>query len=94
MLICRKDDELSGRKSININDINGRRVILIKRHKCPDAAMEGYMKLGLPNNSNVLLADGCEAAFAMSIVQDFPSDIFSVEVELFRGFKEELWSLL
>ena len=26
--------------------------------------------------------------------QDFPSDIFSVEVELFRGFKEELWSLL
>ena len=31
---------------------------------------------------------------AMSIVQDFPSDIFSVEVELFRGFKEELWSLL
>lgn len=66
MLICRKDDELSGRKSININDINGRRVILIKRHKCPDAAMEGYMKLGLPNNSNVLLADGCEAAFAMA----------------------------
>ena len=31
---------------------------------------------------------------SMSIVQDFPSDIFSVEVELFRGFKEELWSLL
>lgn len=24
------------------------------------------MKLGLPNNSNVLLADGCEAAFAMA----------------------------
>ena len=31
---------------------------------------------------------------SMSIVQDFPSDIFSVEVELFREFKEELWSLL
>ena len=66
MLICRKNDELSGRKSININDINGRRVILIERHKCPDAAMEAYMKLGMPNNSNVLLADGCEVAFAMA----------------------------
>lgn len=31
---------------------------------------------------------------SMSIVQDFPSDIFSVEVDPFRGFKEELWSLL
>ena len=31
---------------------------------------------------------------SMSIVQDFPSDIFSVEVELFRGFKEELWTYL
>ena len=66
MLLCRKDDELSGRKSININDINGRRVILVNRPKCPDAAMEGYMKLGMPNNSNVLLADGCEVAFAMT----------------------------
>lgn len=66
MLICRKDDVLAKRQIINIEDINGRRVILIKRHKCPDAAMSGYMKLGMPNNSNVLLADGCEAAFAMT----------------------------
>lgn len=66
MLICRNDDILAKKQTINIEDINGRRVILIKRHKCPDAAMEGYMKLGMPNNSNVLLADGCEAAFAMA----------------------------
>lgn len=66
MLICRKDDVLAKKQNIGIEDINGRRVILIKRHKCPDAAMSGYMKLGMPNNSNVLLADGCEAAFAMA----------------------------
>lgn len=66
MLICRKDDKLADKQSININDICGRRVILIKRHKCPDAAMDGYIKLGMPNSSNVLLADGCEAAFAMA----------------------------
>ncbi len=66
MLICRKDDALAKKQDVGIDDINGRRVILIKRHKCPDAAMSGYMKLGMPNNSNVLLADGCEAAFAMA----------------------------
>lgn len=66
MLICHKDDVLAKKQNIGIDDINGRRVILVKRHKCPDAAMSGYMKLGMPNNSNVLLADGCEAAFAMA----------------------------
>lgn len=66
MLICSKDDVLAKNQSVNINDINGRRVVLIKRHKCPDAAVDGYMKLGMPNSNNVLLADGCEAAFAMA----------------------------
>ena len=65
-MICRSDDEIADRESIGINDVDGRRVILIKRHKCPDAAMSGYLKLGLPNNSNVLLADGIEPALAMT----------------------------
>lgn len=66
MLICSKDDALAKKQIINVDDINGRRVILIKKHKCPDAAVQGYMKLGMPNSSNVLLADGCEPAFAMA----------------------------
>ena len=40
-------------------------------------------------------AVGCEIRQKMWIRdRDFPSDIFSVEVEPFRGFKEELRSLL
>ena len=38
--------------------------------------------------------DGSVSNTMAAYISYFPSDIFSVEVELFRGFKEELWSLL
>lgn len=64
-LICPSDSELAHKKSVTMADIGGKRLVLIKRHKCAEAATAVYMQLGMPNSSDVIVADNCETAFAI-----------------------------
>lgn len=64
-LICPADSELSSKNTVTAADISGKRLVLIKRHKCAEAATAVYMQLGMPNNSDVIVADSCETAFAI-----------------------------
>lgn len=65
MLICSSDNKLADKRSVTAADISGKRLVLIKRHKCAEAATAGYMQLGMPNSSDVIVADNCETAFAI-----------------------------
>ncbi len=65
VLVCCEDSALAGRRSIDVSDISGR-LAIVKRQKCPDVIVDCYVKLGAYQNFNVLLADGFEAATALT----------------------------